>query len=100
MSSFYEDASLVMIPSGYKTSNVYSAKPTDGAGDLSFTRSNDTATRVGPDGLIEKVRTNLLTYSNTFTDASWTKLRVTFTGGQSDPFGGTNAWKMECSTLG
>jgi hypothetical protein len=34
MSSFYEDASLVMIPSGYKTSKVYSAKPTDGTGDL------------------------------------------------------------------
>jgi hypothetical protein len=48
MSSFYEDASLVMIPSGYKTSKVYSAKPTDGAGDLVFTRSNDTATRVRP----------------------------------------------------
>jgi hypothetical protein len=54
MSSFYEDASLVMIPSGYKTSKVYSAKPTDGAGDLSFTRSNDTATRVAPMGLLRR----------------------------------------------
>jgi hypothetical protein len=79
MSSFYEDASLVMIPSGYKTSKVYSAKPTDGAGDLSFIRSNDTATRVGPDGLIEKVRTNTYLYSNTFTDAAWTNLRTNFT---------------------
>jgi hypothetical protein len=51
---------LVMIPSGYKTDKVYSVKPTDGTGDLTFTRSNDTATRVGPDGLIEKVRTNLV----------------------------------------
>ena len=59
MSSFYEDASLVMIPSGYKTSKVYCAKPTDGTGDLTFTRSNDTATRVASNGLIEKVRTNL-----------------------------------------
>ena len=58
--SFYSDASLVMIPSGYKTSKVYCAVPTDGAADLSFSRSNDTATRVGPDGLIEKVRTNLV----------------------------------------
>ena len=49
-----------MIPSGYKTSKVYCAVPTDGAADLSFSRSNDTATRVGPDGLIEKVRTNLV----------------------------------------
>jgi hypothetical protein len=58
MSSFYQDASLVMIPSGYKTGKVYSAVPTDGTGDLVFTRSNDTATRVNSAGLIEKVRTN------------------------------------------
>jgi len=73
MSSFYEDASLVMIPSGYKTSKVYSAKPTDGAGDLVFTRSNDTATRVNSAGLIEKVRTNLLTYSQAFDNAAYNK---------------------------
>jgi hypothetical protein len=60
--SFFEDASLVLIPSAQKTSKVYSVKPTDGTGDLTFTRSNDTATRVGPDGLIEKVRTNLALY--------------------------------------
>ncbi len=47
-----------MIPSGYKTGKVYSAVPTDGTGDLVFTRSNDTATRVNSAGLIEKVRTN------------------------------------------
>jgi hypothetical protein len=56
--SFFSEASLAMIPSGYKTSKVYSAIPTSGDGDLTFSRSNDTATRVGPDGLIEKVRTN------------------------------------------
>ena len=64
--SFYSDASLVMIPSGYKTSKVYSAVPTDGTGDLAFTRSNDTATRVASNGLIEKVRTNLVLNSATF----------------------------------
>jgi hypothetical protein len=58
--SFFSEASLAMIPSGYKTSKVYSALPTSGDGDLTFSRSNDTATRVGPDGLIEKVRTNLI----------------------------------------
>jgi len=71
--SYFDDASLVMIPSGYKTSKVYSVKPTDGSGDLTFTRSNDTATRVGPDGLIEKVRTNLILQSETFDNAYWTK---------------------------
>jgi hypothetical protein len=77
--SYFDDASLVMIPSGYKTSKVYSVKPTDGTGDLAFTRSNDTATRVGPDGLIEKVRTNLLLQSNTFTNAAWVKDGCTIT---------------------
>jgi hypothetical protein len=79
MSSFYEDASLVMIPSGYKTSKVYSAKPTDGAGDLTFSRSNDTATRVASNGLIEKVRTNLVPYSEQFDNAGWTKTNLTIT---------------------
>ena len=61
--SFYDDASLIMYPSGYKANKIYSLKPTDGSGDLTFTRSNDTATRVNSAGLIEKVRTNLALYS-------------------------------------
>jgi len=68
-----------MIPSGYKTSKVYSVKPTDGTGDLTFTRSNDTASRVASNGLIEKVRTNLALYSNTFTNAAWVKDGCTIT---------------------
>ncbi len=80
-----------MIPSGYKTSKVYSAVPTDGAGDLSFSRSNDTATRVNSAGLIEKVRTNVLTYSQDFSNANWVGFDVTRTGGQTDPNGGTTA---------
>jgi hypothetical protein len=70
MSSYFDDASLVMIPSGYKTSKVYSVKPTDGTGDLTFSRSNDTATRVASNGLIEKVRTNLVTYSEQLNNTS------------------------------
>jgi hypothetical protein len=82
--SFFSEASLAMIPSGYKTSKVYSAIPTSGDGDLTFSRSNDTATRVGPDGLIEKVRTNLVTYSNTFSNADWLVDQVTNTNRWSD----------------
>lgn len=78
-----------MIPSGYKTSKVYSVKPTDGSGDLTFSRSNDTATRVGPDGLIEKVRTNVVTYSQDFNDASWTKTAITIsTSATANPVNG------------
>jgi hypothetical protein len=58
--SLFTDASLVMIPSGIKDQKIYSVTPTDGSGDLTFTRSNDTATRVASNGLIERVRTNLL----------------------------------------
>jgi hypothetical protein len=107
MSSFYEDASLVMIPSGYKTSKVYSAKPTDGAGDLTFSRSNDTATRVNSAGLIEKVRTNLILQSNSFSDAAWVKLGagtgtapVLTANYTTDPFGGNNAWRFQCDLNG
>ena len=90
--SYFDDASLVMIPSGYKTSKVYSVKPTDGTGDLAFTRSNDTATRVASNGLIERVRTNLLTYSQLFSNAAWVKSGLTLTGSQTDPNGGTTAF--------
>ena len=96
MSSFFDSASLVQIPSGYKVGTLFSVKPIDGSGDLTFTRSNDTATRVGPDGLIQKVYTNVLTYSNTFSDASWTKTNATITANDAvSPEGATNASKYE-----
>jgi hypothetical protein len=63
--SYFDDASLVMIPSGYKDQKVYSVKPLDGSGDLTFSRASS-ATRVQSNGLIEKVRTNLQTYSQDF----------------------------------
>jgi hypothetical protein len=72
--SFYDDASLVLIPSGTKTSKIYSQKPTDGTGDLTFTRSNDTASRVASNGLIERVRTNNLLYSQDASNGVWGKL--------------------------
>ena len=78
MSSFFDESSLVFIPSGYKTSKAYSVKPTDGTGDLTFTRSNDTATRVGPDGLIEKVRTNSILQSEAF-NTTWSVVTMSVT---------------------
>jgi hypothetical protein len=94
--SFFSEASLAMIPSGYKTSKVYSALPITGDGDLTFSRSNDTATRVGPDGLIEKVRTNLQTYSQDFSNAVWVKSAgATLTHSQTDPNGGTTASRLQ-----
>jgi hypothetical protein len=94
-----------MIPSGYKASKVYSVLPTDGAGDLTFSRAGAlpsfNATRVNSDGLIEEVlsnvprldysdggcpslliepqSTNLLLRSEEFNDAYWTKTNTTIT---------------------
>ena len=70
--SYYDDSSLFLSPNGYKTSVLFAQKPMDANGQLAFTRSNDTATRVGPDGLIEKVRTQLLNQT-AFSNAAWTK---------------------------
>jgi hypothetical protein len=86
---------LALIPSGYKATKVYSILPSDGGGDFDFDRANGYASRVRKDGLIEEVsndvprldwlnsncpsllleqsRTNLITYSEDFSQSIWTK---------------------------
>jgi len=96
--SFYSDASLVLIPSGYKDQKIYSAKPTDGSGDLVFSRASN-ATRVASNGLIEKVRTNLVLQSNQF-DTTWTTSSATVTSGQAGYDGTNNAWELNSSSSG
>ena len=115
--STYDDASLIMYPSGYKAFKIYSLKPTDGSGDLTFTRSS-TATRVNESGLIESValnvpridytgggcgslllepqRTNLYLRSQEFDSGSWlgsSVFTITANDGTS-PDGSSNAEKM------
>ena len=90
--------SLAMIPSGYKDGKVYSVLPSNGDGDFTFSRGSN-ATRVNKDGLIETVTgdtprldysdsscpslllepqsTNLIAYSEDFTQ--WGKLNSTVT---------------------
>ena len=98
--SFFEDASLVLIPSGIKNQKIYSVKPTDGTGDLTFSRASN-ATRVASDGLIEKVRTNEILYSQDFSNAEWSSaVGITLTHGQTDPNGGNTATKVEFSASG
>ena len=100
--SFYDNSSLAFLPSSGagKDGKAYSIKPTDGTGDFTFSRgSNLAATRVGPTGLIEKGRENLLTYSNDFTNAAWTKFgTITLTSGQSGYDGSSDAWLYESET--
>ena len=94
--SFFDDASLAFLPSGGagKDTKAYSIKPTDGSGDFTFSRgSNLAATRVGPTGLIEKGRENLLLQSNQF-DTTWGTSSVTPLSGYADRNGGTDAWLL------
>ena len=89
--------SIAMIPSGYKTGKLYSVLPTNGDGDFTTTR-NTVATRVNKDGFIEEVAanvprldysdgtcpslllegtaTNLITYSEDFSQWSASNLTV------------------------
>jgi hypothetical protein len=98
MSQFYDNASLVVIPSGYKAGTVYAQKPLTTDGQLAFTRTGDTATRVNSAGLIEKVRTNLFLQSEAF-NVTWSKSAgITLTSGQTDPFGGTDAFLVSFGT--
>jgi len=76
MSNLLSQASLVMIPSGYKEDVVYSQIPTNGNGDLTFTRASN-ATRVNSSGLVEVCPWNLATNSENF--SSWNLANVTVT---------------------
>ena len=100
--SFYDDASLVFLPSGEagKDGKAYSMKPTDGSGDFTFSRgSNLTATRIDSNGLIEKGRENLLLQSNQF-DTTWTTSNASVTSGQSGYDGSNDAWLLEKDNTG
>ena len=119
LGDFFDDASLVNIPTAYKATKLYSIKPTDGSGDFTFARST-TATRVNESGLIESVgvnapridysngvpslllepqRTNLFTQSNDF--SGWTIVNGTLTANfATSPDGTTNASKINFTTGG
>ena len=56
--SLADQASLLFIPSGYKSQKVYSIFPTDGDGDFDFSRSGS-ATRIAKNGLITTVAANV-----------------------------------------
>jgi hypothetical protein len=96
--SFFSSASLAYVASAGagKDGKAYSIKPNDGTGDFTFSRgSNLAATRVGADGLIEKGRENLLTFSNDFSNAVWIKSSTSVTSGQSGYDGSSDAWLLE-----
>ena len=63
----YDKASLVQIPSGYKSGTLYSVVPNTADGDFDVTRGS-TATRVNKDGLIESTAANQARLSRNFID--------------------------------
>ena len=120
--SLFESASLVVTPNGTKASKLYAIKPTSGAGDLSVTRAT-TATRVNSAGLIESVavnvprldytnstcpsilvepqRTNLLTYSEDFSNVGWLKFNSNVTANTAvSPDGNTTADTLNVTSTG
>lgn len=88
----YDQASLVLFPSGYKDNLLYSHKPVNGSGDFTYTRGTDTATRVGADGYIKKERANLLVQSNQF-DTTWV-INTSVSEGEEGYDGTTDAWSL------
>ncbi len=91
MANIYDQASLVMIPSGTKASKIFSQKPVNGDGDFTFSRST-AATRVNADGNIEKETQNLLLQSNSFNN--WISNNTSETSGQSGYDGTNDAWLL------
>lgn len=75
LGGFFDRASLVLTPNGRKESKLYSLKPTSGAGDFAFTRAS-TATRKDS-SLVMQVPYNLLSRSEQFDNAIWTKSNTT-----------------------
>jgi hypothetical protein len=99
MSGLFNQASLVLVPSGYKAGKVYSEVPTNGDGDLTFTRASS-ATRVNSDGLIESPRTNLVLYSEEFDNAYWNKALGTITANATTAPDGTLTADLFTKTSG
>ena len=111
---------LALIPAS-QGSKVFSVLPSDGSGDFDFSRSGK-ATRINSQGLIEEVsngqsrlnypmidgkvvgcpshllepqRTNLITYSEDFSDSSWSKSRASVVLNSTiSPDGSLNASKL------
>jgi hypothetical protein len=86
--SLLDTASLIVTPNGYKEGKLYSVIPSDGSGDFTFTRAT-TATRVNSAGLVELVPYNLLSYSEEFNNAYWTKSSVTIISNDTTAPNGT-----------
>ncbi len=90
-----------MTPNAIKESKVYSIIPSNGNGDLDFTRGTAaTSTLSGANGLIELVPYNLLKYSEDLAIVgTWTPIDTTVTSNaEVSPNGTTTADTLTMST--
>ena len=58
MANLLDEASILLTPTAYDNGSMLAVKPTNGDGDMSFSR-NSAATRVNAQGLVENVASNL-----------------------------------------
>ena len=116
--SDFNDAKLILTPNGYKAGKAYSLKPFDGSGDFTVVRNTTATTRnengliktalaneprlnypIGggcPSWLIEGQSTNLVTYSEDF--SQWGEINATTTSNSAtSPSGLLNADKVIAS---
>ena len=102
MANLYDKASLVLpVSPAYKDGVIQAYKPLTSEGTFNFSRgSNLAATRVNSDGLIEKGRENLFTYSNAFDSGNWFLSNISLTSGQAGYDGSNNAWLIQGSGVG
>lgn len=113
MSNLLSKASIVLTPTAYSDGDLHCIKPNTATGDFDFTRST-TATRINSSGNVESVAanlaridytggtgqillepqtTNLLTYSEDF--SQWSAgSTITLESGFSAPDGTNNAYKL------
>ena len=113
MSNLLSKASIVLTPTAYSDGDLHCIKPNTATGDFDFTRST-TATRINSSGNVESVAanlpridytggtgqillepqtTNLLTYSEDF--SQWSAgSTITLQSGFSAPDGTNNAYKL------
>jgi hypothetical protein len=88
VSSLLQSSSLLIIPSGYKGGKAYAEIPTNGNGDLTWTRASD-AWRTNIEGLIQRVPWNLVQQSETFDNAIWGKTNGSITANSTTAPNGT-----------
>lgn len=115
--SLYDDATLILTPNEYDAGSIHSLKPVDGSGDLTVNRGSY-ANRVNSIGVLEYMSdniarldysnggcpkilqepqvTNLLTYSNDFSNVNWIKITTIITPNYAvSPDGNINASRVQ-----